>query len=417
MKRRAQWSWAAYDWANSAFATTVIAGFFPVFFKQYNAAGMEATQSTFWLGVFSSAASVVVMLAAPFLGMQADRLGAHKRFLLGFTLLGILATALLPLAGQGDWLLAAGLFALGSIGFFGGLTFYDSLILQVAAPNEMDRVSALGYGAGYLGGGLLLAVNVAMTLQPGWFGLADATAAVKWSFASVALWWALFSIPLMRWVQEAPPRPDAVDNGWRGLARTIGQLRAQPAIGWFLLAYWLYIDGVHTIIRMAVDFGLSLGFDSSSLITALLLVQFVGFPAAIAFGRLGERWGTRKAILLALAVYIAVTVWGTQMQTVAQFYVLAAVLALVQGGIQSLSRSYFGRLVPAAQAGSFFGLYNMMGKFAAVLGPLAVGVTAALTGSARLSLLSLLVFFVIGGYLLLRVPDPDTLPTAESQPQ
>ena len=216
-------------------------------------------------------------------------------------------------------------------------------------------------------------------------------------------------------MREAPPRPDAVENGWRGLARTIGQLRAQPAIGWFLLAYWLYIDGVHTIIRMAVDFGLSLGFDSSSLITALLLVQFVGFPAAIAFGRLGERWGTRKAILLALAVYIVVTVWGTQMQTVAQFYVLAAVLALVQGGIQSLSRSYFGRLVPVAQAGSFFGLYNMMGKFAAVLGPLAVGVTAAMTGSARMSLLSLLVFFVIGGCLLLRVPDPDT--TADAQPQ
>lgn len=417
MKKRAQWSWAAYDWANSAFATTVIAGFFPVFFKQYNAAGMAASESTFWLGVFSSAASVVVMLAAPFLGMQADRLGAHKRFLITFTVIGILATALLPLAGQGDWLLAACLFALGSIGFFGGLTFYDSLILQVAEPAEMDRVSALGYGAGYLGGGLLLAVNVAMTLKPAWFGLADTTAAVKWSFASVALWWAVFSLPLIRWVREAPARADAVDSGWRGLMRTVGQLRAQPAIGWFLLAYWLYIDGVHTIIRMAVDFGLSLGFDSSSLITALLLVQFLGFPAAIVFGRLGERWGTRKAILLALAVYIGVTIWGYQMQTVAQFYGLAAVVALVQGGIQSLSRSYFGRLVPAAQAGSFFGLYNMMGKFAAVLGPLAVGVTAAVTGSARLSLLSLLFFFIVGGWLLLKVPDPDQPAAARPQPQ
>lgn len=416
-QRRSQWSWAAYDWANSAFATTVLAGFFPVFFKQYSAAGMAATDSTFWLGVFSSIASVVVMLAAPFLGALADRLSAHKRFLLLFTAIGVLATALLPLAGRGDWLLAACLFCLGSIGFFGGLTFYDSLIVQVAEPQEMDRVSALGYAAGYLGGGVLLAVNVAMTLKPELFGLADAGMAVKWSFASVAVWWALFSIPLFRWVQELPSAEAATADtaiGWRGLWQTIGHLRAHPAIGWFLLAYWLYIDGVHTIIRMAVDFGLSLGFESSSLITALLLVQFIGFPAAIVFGWLGQRWGTRRAILLALAVYIGVTVWGYSMQTVEQFYALAAVIALVQGGIQSLSRSFFGRLVPAERAGSFFGLYNMMGKFAAVLGPLVVGITATLTGNPRLSLLSLVVFFVVGGWLLLKVQEPVR---GQAQPQ
>ncbi len=410
--RRRQWSWAAYDWANSAFATTVLAGFFPIWFKQYSAGDMAAATSTFWLGLFSSVTSVLVMLISPWLGQRADRLGAHKRYLLVFTLLGVLGTALLPLAGQGQWLLALCLFSVASVGFFGGLTPYDSLIVNVAPRPQLDRVSSLGFAAGYLGGGLLFALNVAMTVAPQRFGLPDAGAAVKLSFFSVALWWALFALPLFLWVPATAPQQASSGSSWASLRQTARELIAHRSAGLFLLAYWLYIDGVDTIIRMAVDFGLALGFPSTSLIQALLLVQFVGFPAALVFGRLAERLGTRRAIFAALWVYGGVTVWGYFLETEAQFYAMAVAIGCVQGGIQALSRSYFAAMVPPGRSGAWFGVYNMMGKFAAVLGPITVGATAVLTGDSRLSILSVLFFFVAGGLLLARVRDPYTTDSA-----
>lgn len=410
-ERRAVWSWALYDWGNSAFATTVIAGFFPIFFKQYWSGQFADTTSTMQLGVGSAVASILVMLVSPVLGAVADRIGGKKALLAAFAAMGVIATAALFLVSQGQWLVALSLFVLASIGFFGGLTFYDGLITDVAAPAAMDRVSALGYGLGYLGGGILLAVNVGMYLKPGLFGLASQTQAVRWSFVSVAIWWALFSVPLMAMVRERRPARGAnwaaaIGSGLRQLWETARHVRALRGVFVFLLAYWLYIDGVHTIIRMAVDFGLNLGFPASSLIVALLLVQFIGFPAAVAFGWLGERWGTRKGIYLGLLVYAGVTAWGYFMETVAQFYIMAAVIGLVQGGIQSLSRSYFARLIPEGKSGEFFGFYNMMGKFAAVIGPLLVGLTAGITGSARLSILAVLVLFLAGGVLLAFAPSP-----------
>ena len=257
-------------------------------------------------------------------------------------------------------------------------------------------------------GGLLLAVNVAMTLWPELFALADRAAAVRWSFLSVAVWWGLFSLPVFLWVDEgrpadAPGAGQAMRDGLAELRRTARRIFSEKPVLVFLIAYWLYIDGVHTIIRMAVDFGLNLGFGETSLITALLLVQFIGFPAAVAFGWLASKWETKKAIYVGLAVYAGVTTWGYFLAYEWQFYVMAAVIGLVQGGVQSLSRSYFARLIPDGRAGEYFGIYNMMGKFAAVIGPLLVGVTAAMTGSARLSILSVLVLFVAGGWLLTRV--------------
>ena len=310
--------------------------------------------------------------------------------------------------GAGQWPAALGLFVVASIAFFLAMVFYDSLLVDVCDPADYDRVSALGYGLGYLGGGLLLAVNVAMTLTPETFGLADRAAAVRWSFLSVALWWALFSLPLFWCVREARPQDSpgvmaAARQGLTDLRATARRIRGERQILLFLIAYWLYIDGVHTIIRMAVDFGLSLGFGQESLIAALLLVQFIGFPAALGFGWLASYWDTRKAIYLGLGVYAAITAWGYFLQSVWQFYVMAAAIGLVQGGVQSLSRSYFARLVPAGRAGEYFGIYNMMGKFAAILGPLLVGITAAATGSARLSIVSIVVLFALGAFVLTRV--------------
>lgn len=406
--RRARLGWALYDWANSAFATTVVAGFFPVFFKTFWSADYPAETSTLQLGLGSALASLVVLFAAPLGGAIADRRHRKKSGLFWVTALAVAATAGLFWVGHGQWLLAMLLFVVASIGFFMAMVFYDSLIVDVAAPAEYDRVSALGYGLGYLGGGLLLALNVAMTLAPGFFGLDGRADAIRWSFLSVAVWWALFSIPLFVSVHEpspqhAPAARDALREGLRDLAGTAREILGQREIWLFLLAYWLYIDGVHTIIRMAVDFGLSLGFGQESLIVALLLVQFIGFPAAVAFGWLASFWETKKAIYLGLAIYAGITAWGYFLTSVWQFYVMAGAIGLVQGGVQSLSRSYFARLIPEGKAGEYFGIYNMMGKFAAVLGPVLVGVTAALSGSSRLSIVSIVVLFAIGGFLLTRV--------------
>jgi len=412
LERRRQYSWALYDWGNSAFATTVIAGLFPIFFEQYWASTLDSGTRTFWLGVASSVSSLVVVLLAPLLGSIADRGGLKKRFLAMFSALGILSTAAFYWVGQGQWMAATLLFTLGSIGFQAGTSFYDSLIVNVADDDQMDRVSSLGYGLGYLGGGSLFALNVAMVLKPALFGLADAASATRVSFLLVAIWWAVFAIPLLRNVPEARVRTNgAVADlvaGLRQLRSTLAELRQLRPVWMFLLAYWLYIDGVDTVIRMAVDYGLTLGFASSSLITALLMVQFIGFPAAIGFGWIAGKLGTKRGLYLALTVYIAVTCYAYLLENVTQFYLMAAAIGLVQGGVQALSRSYYARLIPAGKSGEFFGFYNMLGKFAAVLGPIAVGVTKLVTGDARLSILILVLFFVGGMLLLSRVPAPKT---------
>ena len=406
LTRRPVVAWALYDWANSAFATTVMAGFFPVFFKQYWNAGVAATESTYRLGVTSGIASLCVALMAPALGAIADRGGARVRLMVISTVLGASATLALSLVGQAHWQVAAALFLLASLGFWGGIVFNDSLLLHVAAPAEYDLVSGFGYSLGYLGGGLLFAVNVMMTLQPQWFGLANATEAVRWSFASVGVWWLLFTVPCAVFVHELRDQraqvsmATAVRQGFRELRGTLREISHYRPLLWFLGAYILYIDGVNTIIKMAVDYGLALGFDQSDLIKALLLTQFVGFPAALAFGWLGAKIGARRGIFIALAVYLGATCYAYFLQDARDFYGLAFVIGLVQGGIQSLSRSYYGRLVPAGKSSEFFGFYNMMGKASAIVGPALVGITAAVTGDSRLSILSIVILFIAGGALL-----------------
>ena len=405
-----------YDWANSAYATTVMAGFFPIFFKQYWSAGADVTDSTFHLGLANSLASVLIAALAPLLGAVADRAGARKKFLLIFGLLGVVMTGSLYFVQRGDWVAATTLYVLASVGFLGGNIFYDALLVNVARTNQRDRVSSLGYALGYLGGGLLFAVNVWMTLQPQRFGLADAAEAVRWSFVCVALWWAVFALPLLIFVKE--PRDDelhfglaAIGQGLRQFRHTFHEIRQLRMVLLFLVGYWLYIDGVDTIIVMAVDYGMALGFDSNSLIVALLITQFIGFPAALVFGRLGERIGSKRSILLAIVVYVGVTLWAYQMSSVSEFYALAVTVGLVQGGIQALSRSMYSRLIPQDKSAEFFGFYNMLGKFAAVLGPLLMGWVGVISGSPRVAILSLIVLFIAGAGLLWLVDErPVTRP-------
>ena len=406
--RRQLFGWVCYDWANSAFATTVIAGFFPVFFRSYWSAGAEATVTTFRLGVANGTASLILAIAAPLLGAIADRWGARKKLLLSFAGLGLVMTGALYFVQAGAWLMAVGIFVMAYIGFAAANIFYDALLNHVAEPGDLDRVSSLGFGLGYLGGGLLFAINVWMTLSPTTFGLAGEAEAVRTAFLMVAVWWGVFSIPLLLFVREPEGEEAtlgaAVRSGVRQLAVTFRQVRALRSVLIFLIAYFFYIDGVNTVIKMALDFGLALGFESRDLIAALLVVQFVGFPAALGFGWLGRRYGAHTGILIGLAGYIGATLWASQVNSVTEFYAMAVIVGLVQGGVQALSRSFYARMIPAAQAGEFFGFYNLLGRFAAVLGPFLVGWTALLTDDPRLGILSVLILFLIGGGLLLRVP-------------
>ena len=405
---RQKWGWAMYDWANSAFATTVMAGFFPVFFKEYWNSGVDAATSTFRLGMANSLASLLIVLLAPLLGAIADCMSRRKAMLFSFAFLGVLMTAGLYLIGEGDWFLAAFLYVLALIGFSGSNVFYDSLLPFVSRKDKIDQTSALGFSMGYLGGGILLSIIVLMALHPEKFGLADGAAAIRISFLMVAAWWLIFSLPLMLLVEE----PDGSASGWSvnvlqaGFKRvwtTLQEVRQLRNIWLFLVAYWLYIDGVDTIVRMAVDYGLSLGFDQNSLITALLITQFTGFPAAIAFGWFGGRYGPKAGIFIGLAVYILVTVWASVMDSVSEFYYLAFLIGLAQGGIQALSRSLYARMIPADRSAEFFGFYNMLGKFAAILGPVMIGWVGVISGNPRTGILSLLVLFVVGGLVLAKV--------------
>jgi UMF1 family MFS transporter len=405
---RQKWAWVMYDWANSAFATTVMAGFFPVFFKQYWNAGLDPVESTFRLGMANSVASLLIVLLAPLLGAVADNLCRRKAMLLAFAFLGVLMTAGLYLVNAGDWQLAVCLYVFALIGFSGANIFYDALLPFVARSTELDRVSALGFSLGYLGGGLLLTVNVVMTLHPEWFGLMDTAAAVRLSFLVVAVWWLVFSIPLMMLVDEPDGNKGILNaaallEGFRRIRKTLHEIRKLRSVWLFLVAYWLYIDGVDTIVRMAVDYGLSLGFDTNSLILALLLTQFTGFPAAIAFGWLGSRYGPRTGIFIALSIYVVVTVRASVMTVPVEFYLLAFLIGLAQGGIQALSRSLYARIIPLERSAEFYGFYNMLGKFAAILGPIMVGWIGVLTNSSRVGIVSLLLLFGAGALLLTKV--------------
>ncbi|KPK28584.1 MAG: MFS transporter [Desulfobacterales bacterium SG8_35_2] len=401
-------SWALYDWGNSAFATTVMAGFFPIFFKQYWSAGSSAVESTFRLGAANSIASLIIVVVAPLLGAIADKGNAKKRFLLFFAFMGILMTGALFFVKEGNWVVASLIYVLGIIGFSGSIVFYDSLLVFVVGPKKVDFVSALGFALGYLGGGLLFGFNVFMTQNPEVFGLSGPAEAIRYSFISVALWWAIFSIPVMVFVEEnqerrKPLKLNMIRKGFSQLVHTFDEIRKLKLVFTFLLGYWLYIDGVDTIVRMAVDYGLAIGFKAEGLVLALLITQLVGFPSAIAFGKIGEKLGPKAGIFIGIGVYIIITIWAYFISREIEFYMLAAGIGLVQGGVQSLSRSLYARIIPKNKSAEFFGFYNMLGKFAAVIGPVFMGWVGVVSGNSRAGILSLIVLFVAGAIFLARV--------------
>jgi|TARA_B110000495_G_scaffold196084_1_gene204455 UMF1 family MFS transporter len=402
------WSWAIYDWANSAFSTTVMAGFFPLFFEKYWSNPDDVIQSTYQLGLANSAASILIAAVSPFLGAIADRGSAKKKFLFFFAFIGIIMTGGLWVVEQGQWQMAIFFYVIASVGFLGGNIFYDSLLPSVASREKLDFVSSFGFALGYIGGGILFLINVLMYLHPEWFGIPDAPTAIKLSFLSVAVWWAVFTIPILFFVPEpknknSVPLLHALKAGAKQLKETFNHIREMKVIGMFLLAYWFYIDGVDTIIRMSVKMGSSLGFEAGDLIVALLMVQFIAFPAALAYNQFAQKIGTKNAVFVAIGGYAVITFLAYFMNDPLHFFVLAGLIGLFQGGIQALSRSLYARLIPVGKEGEFFGFYNMLGKFAAVIGPVLMGWVTVVTGSVRYGILSILILFILGAFFLAKV--------------
>ena len=404
------WKWAFYDWANSGFATTVMAGFFPIFFKSFWAGDLDAAESTFVIGSINSLIGLLIAISAPILGAIADAGKPKKKFLFIFASLGILATGYLFFIPESSWKLAVAFYGLGVIGFSGGNIFYDALIVSVSSPDERNRTSSLGFSLGYLGGGLLFLINVLMYLYPQWFGLSGPADAVLWSFMSVAIWWFIFSLPLLLHVKEKDDllntnKNNVVTAAFTNLLNTAKSVRNYKKVVIFLLAYFLYMDGVDTIIRMATSYGSDIGLSASSMISALLLTQFVGFPATLIFGFYADKFGYKESLTFAIVVYICVVLFSSQMDTATEFFIVAGIIGLVQGGVQAISRSYFSNLIPQDKAAEFFGFYNFIGKSSVFLGPFMVSGIALLTGSPSIGILSLLILFIPGLILLWKVPD------------
>jgi UMF1 family MFS transporter len=405
------WRWAFYDWANSAFATTVMAGFFPIFFKSYWATDLTDAESTFVIGSANSIVGLLIAVSAPVMGAFADAGNSKKTLLLTFALLGIISTGYLFFVPESSWKFAIIFYSVGVIGFSGGNIFYDALLVSVAEDKDRNRVSSLGFSLGYLGGGLLFLLNVLMFSFPNLFGLSTQIEAVLWSFLSVAIWWSIFTVPLITGVKE--PQINNKNNGFivtskeafKSLYATASSIKQYRSAVVFLLAYFLYMDGVDTIIRMATSYGSDIGLSAQSMIGALLLTQFIGFPATLVFGNYSDRFGHKQTLTFAIIIYIGVVIFSSQMDSAVEFFIMASVIGLVQGGVQAISRSFFSSLIPENKAAEFFGFYNFIGKSSVFIGPFMVSGIALLTDNPSLGILSLLLLFVPGLILLRRVPE------------
>lgn len=413
-------AWAMYDFGISAMQTTITTAVFPIFFVKVAGANLAGAGGAQWWANANTIGAVMIAILAPILGALADFKAAKKTFLVGFLLLGVCSTAAMFFIAQGQILYAAIVYVLSLAGATGSMTFYEALLPHIASEDEMDRVSTAGYALGYVGGGILLALNLAWITNPGIIGLphgegltpSQATLPARLAFLSVAVWWLIFSIPVLRKVGE-PKRVVELDESttnaslgtsvvmaFTRLAETVRELRGYRQAFLAMLAFTIYNDGIQTIIKMASVYGTEIGIGQSDLITAILLVQFIGIPFAFAFGALAGKLGTKRSIFLGLLVYTGICIFAYNMKTTREFYILAILVGLVQGGTQALSRSLFARMIPKHKSGEFFGFYSVFEKFGGILGPLLFGIALGSSGSSRVAILSVIAFFVVGGGIL-----------------
>jgi UMF1 family MFS transporter len=414
-----QRAWAWYDWANSVYFTTVITAVFPSFFATYAAAGLEPAQATARYGLITTVSVAVVAIVSPILGALADYSGIKKKLLAVFMTIGVLACASMAFITEGNIALASALFFIGNIGVSGSLVFYDSLLPHVAKPEETDRVSAAGYAMGYVSGGVLLLINLAWILQPERFGFDSSVSAIRASFVAVAVWWAVFSLPLFKTVAEPNPpegghRRVNIGAAFSRLAQTLREIRKYRHAFLMFIAMLLYQDGIQTIIRMAGVYGAEVGIEQTSQIAAFVMVQFVGIPFAFLFGALGSRIGTKRCIFIAIAVYALATVLAFFMTSVVHFFILAFLIGTVQGGAQALSRALFARLIPRDRTSEFFGFFAVAERFATVFGPAIFTISVMLTGNSKSAILAILGLFVAGAAVLSKVDEAEGMRAAAS---
>ncbi len=420
-KKKAIWAWTMYDWANSSFATTIMAAVLPVYYSSVAAANLPPNIATAYWGYTTSLAALLAAVISPVLGAMADFKGSKKRFLTIFMAIGVTATALMYFISTGDWLLASLLFVFGQIGFAGSLVYYDALLPHVASETEIDMVSSRGYAMGYIGGGILLAINLAMIML-----VPDELTSLmtRLSFITVAVWWFVFTLPLLKFVSEPRRRILAGEENFKPLqaalsrlAKTFSEIRKYSELSKFLLAFWIYSNGIGTIILMATIYGAEIGIGQTTLIGTLLMVQFLAAPFAIFFGWLPKKIGTKNCIYIALTIYCIIAIAGYFLQYEWQFWALGAGVATVQGGSQALSRSLFGRLMPKSKSAEFYSFFSVFEKFATILGPALFGVVSMIMGESRLSIVSLLIFFITGLIILTRVNVKKGIAVAQAEEQ
>ena len=401
-------SWALYDWANSAYTMTVTTTVFPLYFKAaVSDLGVTASQSTAYWGFANSIATLLIAFLAPILGTLADYFGFKKRFFMIFLAMGISANFLLGFVPETQWLLLLFVYILTAIGFSGSNIFYDAFLVDVTDDDRMDKVSTFGYALGYIGSTIPFIICMAIILlsQQGILPF-DGYTTPKIAFVLTAIWWLAFSIPMVKDVKQVhglPRESNPVINSFKRMAKTVKNIKVHKPAFIFLIAYFFYIDGVDTIIKMATSYGSDLGVDSNTLLIILLVTQFVACPSALLFGRLADRFKGKTMLYVAIAIYTGICIYAFFMKTTFDFWVLAILVGLVQGGIQAISRSYFAKLVPKENANEFFGFFNIFGKFAAILGPAIVGYVTLLTGRSNYGVMSIVVLFIIGGLVLTKV--------------
>jgi UMF1 family MFS transporter len=411
LNRRELRAWAMYDWANSAFQSTVITAVFPPFFSSVAAAGLPPAIATARFAWTTTIAVTITAILGPILGAIADYRAIKKRMLAVFVGIGVITTMMMATIDRGEWAYAAMLFMISNIAIASSFVFYDSLLPHIAAPAEMDRVSTAGYAIGYLGGGILLVINLLWILTPTTFGIPNSVTGIKLSFVSVGVWWLVFSLPLFRRVPEPVRMLEADETASENPIRaafvrvweTFHELRGYRQAFLMLVAFLLYNDGIQTIIRMAAIYGAEIGIDQTSQIEAFVVVQFVGIPCSFLFGALAGRIGAKAGIFLALAVYTAISILAFFMTSAWQFFALAFLVGTVQGGSQALSRSLFARMIPKHKSSEYFGFFSVFEKFAGIAGPALFAASVSLFGSSRAAVLSVIFFFICGGLVLTRV--------------
>ena len=403
-------AWIAYDAGNSAFATTIVAAFFPIFYKEFWSAGVDNLVAASYYSWTLTISNLALLFSAPIIGSITDLSRTTKRLFASFTLISIVFVALLFILELGAWFQALIFFGIANYCFSAGNILYDKMLVQIAPQSQLTRISSLGFAYGYLGGGFLFLINAVMTLSPESFGLSDASEAIRWSFIMVSIWWSLFLIPLLLYFKDrgnALYQESLITESTVKVFTTLKNISKHKNAFLFLLAFFLYIDGVHTVMALASTFALNLGLESSAVIVGLILVQFVAFPATLVWSRIAASRGDRFVINICIFVYIAIVVYSTTLSSATEFYILAAGVGSVQGGIQACSRSLFGKLVPEDKSGEFFGFFNTFGKAGAFIGPALVAIFISVFESITIALTPILLLFVLGFFIMLKVKEPD----------